>query len=245
MRMRYLVVVAAVGLVISLAVNAAQAATRHGHELHSGSHHSDRQSDANRNRAAAADRSGAEQTHRATDARHRPAQYRRHARIAKFDRQLRSRHGVKAIQAFASADPQAAVTEPASHGGLVTIQTAAGIPITVASSAASRFQGFITDLVARGYRPRHIGCHAGSGHVANSNHYWGGACDFDQTGWGRTAGAMHSVADLAGKWGLRDGCSFRDCGHIDIPTSRVARLGSHHRGSSAGRNQHGHHTEGV
>jgi hypothetical protein len=26
---------------------------------------------------------------------------------------------------------------------------------------------------------------------------------------------MYHVGDLAAKWGLRDGCSFGDCGHID------------------------------
>ena len=46
------------------------------------------------------------------------------------------------------------------HGSLVTVPTAAGIRITVAASVAPRFQGFISDIVAAGYRPRHIGCYA-------------------------------------------------------------------------------------
>ena len=100
-------------------------------------------------------------------------------------------------------------------GHVVTVQTAVGIPIRIAASVAPRFQGFISDLAAAGYRPRYINCHASSGHVRRSNHYWGGACDFDQSARGRTASAMRHVSELARKWGLRDGCTFRDCGHID------------------------------
>ena len=101
------------------------------------------------------------------------------------------------------------------HGSLVTVPTAAGIRITVAASVAPRFQGFISDIVAAGYRPRHIGCYASGGHVPNSRHYAGAACDFDQSGWGRTASFMYHVRAIASAHGLRDGCSFRDCGHID------------------------------
>lgn len=45
-----------------------------------------------------------------------------------------------------------------AHAGIVTVETAAGIPIRVAASLASRFTGFIADLVANGYKPAHIGC---------------------------------------------------------------------------------------
>lgn len=103
-------------------------------------------------------------------------------------------------------------------GGLVTVPTAAGIPITVASNLVQQFQGFIKDIVNAGYTPKHIGCWAPVGtHVPNSNHYHGGACDFDQTGWNRTAPKMYHVSDIARRWGLRDGCTFSrpDCGHID------------------------------
>jgi len=109
-----------------------------------------------------------------------------------------------------------------SMGGLVTVPTAANISITVASSLASQFQGFVKDLVNEGYTPKQIHCWAPFGtHVKNSNHYHGGACDFDQTGWGRTSSQMHHVRDLSEKWNLRDGCSFRlpDCGHIDDGTN--------------------------
>jgi hypothetical protein len=158
---------------------------------------------------------------------HQVAQHRAHApRFASQHstrRHARSHHpqriAVESRQAFETLSQQANSGGPA---GLVTVATAAGIPITIAGSMAARFQGFIADLVARGYRPRQIHCHANSGHVSRSNHYWGGACDFDQHGWGRTASAMYHVADLAGRWGLRDGCAFRDCGHIDLPAAGQA-----------------------
>lgn len=115
----------------------------------------------------------------------------------------------------------------AGHG-LVTVATAAGINITVAPSFAPKIQGFIADLVARGYRPSRIRCHARGGHVRGSFHYSGEACDFNQRGWGKTDGPMYRVADLAAKHGLRDGCTFRDCGHIDAGT-RYARASTPRR----------------
>ena len=66
---------------------------------------------------------------------------------------------------------------------MIRVDTAAG-PITVASHLASRFQALIADFVAHGYKPRRIGCLAHGGHVPNSRHYAGAACDFDQRGSG-------------------------------------------------------------
>jgi hypothetical protein len=111
---------------------------------------------------------------------------------------------------------------PRNSGDLATVPTAAGISITVQRKLANQFQGFIADLIKLGYTPKHIGCWAPVGtHVVNSNHYHGGACDFDQRCWGCTAPAMYHISSLAAKWGLRDGCSFRrpDCGHIDDGTN--------------------------
>lgn len=108
--------------------------------------------------------------------------------------------------------------------GLVHVATAAGISVTVAASFATKIQGFIADLVARGYHPHQIHCYASGGHVRGSLHYSGQACDFDQRGWGQTAKPMYHVADLVGKWGLRDGGGFRDWGHID--TGAHLRRGS-------------------
>ena len=99
--------------------------------------------------------------------------------------------------------------------GIVTVDSAAG-PITVAKDFVQPILGFIEDVVKEGFEgPVH--CYARSGHVPNSNHHTGHACDFAQRGWGKTAPIMYHVSDIAQKWGLRDGCSFRrsDCGHID------------------------------
>jgi hypothetical protein len=118
-----------------------------------------------------------------------------------------------------------------SHS-LVTVETAAGIPITVSPRIAPKMQSFIQALVARGYHPRHISCFATHGHVRGSLHYRGEACDFDQGGWGRTASIMYHVTSIAAQFGLRDGCTFHDCGHIDLgpPVSPryYARYASHH-----------------
>jgi hypothetical protein len=109
-------------------------------------------------------------------------------------------------------------------GGLVTVPTAAGIRITVAASVAGNFQGFIRGLVAMGYHPRHIGCYSATGHIRNSMHHVGKACDFDQTGWNRAPTIMHTerVTELAHRWGFVSGCEFRsrrDCGHIGMDFS--------------------------
>ncbi|MFT4080698.1 hypothetical protein [Rhodomicrobium lacus] len=101
-----------------------------------------------------------------------------------------------------------------SSGGLVTITTAAG-PIRVAAHLAGRFQALIADFVAHGYKPRSVHCHAHGGHVPNSRHYSGAACDFDQRGWGLTTSFMYQARAIIAKHGFRDGCSFNDCGHVD------------------------------
>lgn len=99
--------------------------------------------------------------------------------------------------------------------GLVAVATAAGITITVAPAFANKILPFIAALAARGYKPRKIHCYASSNHVPNSLHYTGHACDFDQTGWGKTARPMYHVGALVLQYGLRDGAEFRDWGHID------------------------------
>jgi hypothetical protein len=110
--------------------------------------------------------------------------------------------------------------------GLITVDSAAG-PITVAPSFAEPIKGFIADAVARGFKGR-VHCFSLSkSHVRHSLHFSGNACDFAQCGWGCTVMMMHHVRDLVAKWGLRDGCSFGDCGHIDNG-SRLAR--AHYNG---------------
>jgi hypothetical protein len=127
---------------------------------------------------------------------------------------------------------------PAS--ALVTVQTAAGIPITVSSEIAGRMQALIADLVSAGYRPRHIGCYAGHGHIPGSRHHSGNACDFDQTGWNRTSGFMYHAGAIIARHGLRDGCTFRgrrDCGHVDDGISS----GRHYRHVRYARTHHRRH----
>jgi hypothetical protein len=38
---------------------------------------------------------------------------------------------------------------------------------------------------------------------------------------------MHHITALATQWGLRDGCSFGDCGHVDVPVNGVASVIKH------------------
>ncbi len=130
-----------------------------------------------------------------------------------------------AARAAARARELARPAPEAAPAGIVTVATAAGIPIKVASSVAHKFVGFIADLVDRGIKPDRIHCYASGGHVRNSFHYRGEACDFNGSA-SRWAPMNHGrVADIARKWGLRDGCSFAigrgrpDCGHIDAGLS--------------------------
>jgi hypothetical protein len=110
---------------------------------------------------------------------------------------------------------------------MVTVSSAAG-PITVASHLAGRFQALIADFVAAGYNPRSVGCAAHGGHVANSRHYHGAACDFDQRGWGKTTNFMYNARAIIAKHGFRDGCSFNDCGHVDDGQSTHSVHYAHH-----------------
>jgi hypothetical protein len=123
-------------------------------------------------------------------------------------------HQRKRVRVRRPRDNGYASSIPHGGGGIVTIATAAG-PITVAAHLANRFQALIADFVAAGYKPRAIGCYAHGGHVPNSRHYSGAACDFDQRGWGLTTSFMYRARAIIAKHGFRDGCSFNDCGHVD------------------------------
>jgi hypothetical protein len=115
-----------------------------------------------------------------------------------------------------------------AYSGLVTVQTAAGIRITVASHLAGQFQALVEDFVAAGYRPRRIGCFAHGGHVRNSRHYAGAACDFDQRGWGKTVAFLCTARahQIIVAHGFRDGREFGDQGHVDDGGVRYARRSS-------------------
>ena len=128
-------------------------------------------------------------------------------------------------------------SHPAS---VISAQTDAG-PIVVAKVYADRFVGFINALVADGYKPKDIGCYAPTGHIRNSEHHWGGACDIDQKERNVTAKFMYHVTELAHKFKLEDGCEWRhpDCGHIQVPqASHVAINRRRHYA------HHGHHHYG-
>src|ERR1700692_548375 len=100
-------------------------------------------------------------------------------------------------------------------GGTVTIETAAN-PITVAAGIAGPMRDLIADLVADGFRA-HATCLA-SGPMPGSLHHTGEACDFAQLSRNVVApgaGIMYHASSIIAAHGLRDGCSFHDCGHVD------------------------------
>jgi len=108
---------------------------------------------------------------------------------------------------------------------MVTVQTAFGFNITVHPAYASKFQKFFALLKEHGYKvPANITkCWAPHGtHVAGSNHYIGAACDI-QTGWNRGPEFVYHMNDIVMQAGLFNGCSFRDCGHVE------AVRGTHNR----------------
>ena len=123
----------------------------------------------------------------------------RRARIAS---RAWSRHAVEPVRRHAG-------------GSVVTVQTAAN-PITVSASIAGSMRALIADLVSHGYRG-HVTCLA-SGHMPHSLHHSGEACDFAQVGRNRVAAGadiMYHARSIIAVHGLRDGCSFHDCGHVD------------------------------
>ena len=122
---------------------------------------------------------------------------------------------------------------PRPISGVVTVQTAAKIPITVAAAVASKFQDLIADLVEHGYMPKEIGCFARGGHIRHSFHYRGLACDIDQDARNVTARFMHSkeAHALIREHGLDDGCDFGDCGHVSYGEIGGARYYVHHYAS--------------
>jgi hypothetical protein len=126
-----------------------------------------------------------------------------------------------------------------SGAGITRARLADGQVISVSSAYADRFIGFFNALYRREGRLAHITCLA-SGHMANSLHHWGGACDVGQTARNVAWRAMYHVGALAGEYGLTDGCvwSRPDCGHVDVSgvgggrhyaTLRRSRYANRHR----------------
>ena len=108
-------------------------------------------------------------------------------------------------------------TDANGNNIMVKVQTAYGFNITVHPAYASKFLRLFVLLKDRGYKvPASITkCWTPRGtRVAGSNHYIGAACDI-QTGWNRGPAFVYHMSDIIKKAGLYDGCSFRDCGHIE------------------------------
>jgi hypothetical protein len=69
---------------------------------------------------------------------------------------------------------------------------------------------------------RVVDANGNSTHVAGSNLYIGAACDI-QTGWNRGPEFVYHMNDIVKQAGLYNGCTFRDCGHVE------AVRGTHNR----------------
>ncbi len=112
---------------------------------------------------------------------------------------------------------------------LVTVQTELG-PITVARSFARKIVPLIAAFKAAGLKAR-VKCFAAKRghHVKRSRHLTGNACDFLPPRPGHRVARRRrrnrmptpafmftgDAAALIASAGLRNGCSFRDCGHVD------------------------------
>jgi hypothetical protein len=97
---------------------------------------------------------------------------------------------------------------------------------TVSRSAPRHFvevrHRFHRVALAHGFRGSVI-C-AATGHMPGSLHHTGHACDFAQTRRNRTVSLMYHAGAMIAAHGLRDGCTFGDCGHVDTGTPiRTAR----------------------
>lgn len=126
--------------------------------------------------------------------------------------------------------------------GCVVRETKAG-RVAVSSANAERIVETINALYDAGFRGS-VHCAARPGtHVAGSLHYSGNACDMAQTGWGKTVAMMYHARSIISDHGMRDGCSFRDCGHIDMGFA-LARRHYHVRYARA-HHHNKHYASGV
>lgn len=103
--------------------------------------------------------------------------------------------------------------------------TVRGARLNVTPSAAGQFAALVSDFEAMGYSVGSPGC-LSSGHMRNSKHHWGGACDlFNQTARNITAlhqPPPHVQIEVATRHGLTSGCVWRnpDCGHFEVSAQR-------------------------
>lgn len=170
---------------------------------------------------------------RATSHRH---SYRHHGKRSRYAKRSRKRER--------GIDPDS----------LATVTTAVGLTTRVIASAKEQFQGFIRDVekdwrepetgeLTKGNRITDIGCYEPRGHMRQSKHHWGGACDFMQTARDKTAAFMRHVTAIADKWGLTDGCTWSgrgryggpDCGHIEVKGSNNRYANRYYATRFAGR----------
>ncbi len=148
-------------------------------------------------------------------------------------------HVAKTVKHIHTDKVPAAVAST-QKSGLVTIETVAKIPITVAAAVASKFSDLIADLAEHGYVPKDIGCFARSGHIRHSYHYRGLACDIDQVKRNVTAKFLYTkeAHAIIKEHGLDDGCDFGDCGHISF--GEIGHSGDYHH-HYARRVRYAHH----
>lgn len=163
-------------------------------------------------------------------ARHYYRHHHRHYRHQVHNRHVRHTHYAHDSQR----------QEVSTRGGLTHERLDSGQTIVVAARFASRFTGFLNALYHQYGRLPAIGCYSPTGHMRNSLHHWGGACDVGQSARNRAWAPMYHVAALAARFGLTDGCSWRhpDCGHVD-----VSGTGGHRSGLIVARNTR--HRRGI
>lgn len=141
----------------------------------------------------------------------------------KYGKYLAWRHFHRHAQPFARRQHRDVV----HVGGLTKATLESGQTIVVAGSFVERFVGFFNDLFRREGRLPEIGCYAPNGHMRNSLHHWGGACDVGQQARNVAWRAMYHVTDLAQRWGLTDGATWRgnpDSGHVEVNRRVVAAM---------------------
>ncbi len=101
-----------------------------------------------------------------------------------------------------------------AHAGMTRVKIANGQTIRCDVRFCDQFVALVADLCEMGHCPKSVICFA-LHHKPGSNHDGGGACDIDQRGRNKTSKFMYHSGALIKKHGLFDGCSFRDCGHVE------------------------------
>lgn len=150
-------------------------------------------------------------------------------------------HAAKVAKHYYKHIDKTPLVASVAKSGIVTVQTVAKIPITVAAVVATKFADLIADLVEHGYMPKDIGCYARGGHIPGSFHYRGLACDIDQDARNVTAKFLYTkeAHSIIKEHGLDDGCDFGDCGHISF--GEIGHSGGYHRHYAYHHHYHRHY----